>query len=911
MGREYVILVVLLILFSLATLGYYQFHGINSKALGTDLFDPSSVKSTTVDGDTTVSTDRNGNKQTTTTNPDGSTSTQTTDKNGKTTSDSRDIAKHILTDPQTYETLAAGLVYALLLEAAKNVEKEGLEKGLSKTAEDLAKGARSAGKLAVKGAEQIGELAARLVGRISRVVMRGCRTLSEFAVKSLTNIGIKTAEKTAENVAERVGEKAAERTGEKAAEIAGEKVATKLATQATVSLAAGPEGAPFVEAAEIVFQMFTGVMDELNLGGFKDATNMKSLNSMRDTVNEQILKGFEKANVPLPVNYGPEDAAPDIKVVMADIGHGVKALALQKIADVQAGWKNGSLPKLPAGSTPDDYVNYFNAHIDYEALWNQSEAAWCTAHDGTMKKHPKTGNLVCTYTTTSKCTAPWPTPKNGQYYELDRKLGMCVIRASEMRTQCEGMGYGITYNMDTGSCNLTQAYCGRYGADNGLRNGDCSFSKSEQIAETLFGTAFVRGIVNVFGMNNYAPCPPGSTEPVELAVAFRAEGGSLWAKYLCRSDKCPDGQQKISGLCYDICKKATDAEKAQGYSDYNDKSDALGSTVQGMCYRCPPGYRKTTAGLCQAPDPVTDFTGADSKCPDGWSETTAGMCSKQCDTFDGTRRYKNYLGICYHPDVDTKLLVKVPKLGKCDHGGKDIGLICSVPVKCHTDGCPGKWGAKCCKVCKPPKTTCSGDHSYPKKQICPKGYKLVAGMCYAISHPGIQPSRSKIEIGVCGTADDKNADGSWKPGTRTDKQAGRCYKRCDDPSWGGSKYLKRTLGGICMSPKPTVIADQYSRPPKGTSYRVFPRKRTAPFATTSDQDFKNSDLGRHVQDGINSIRDGNIEGLGVAMAGMALVTNTIVVATGTSSLANMAIDSAGKAAGVSTGAPRSLGTGGE
>jgi hypothetical protein len=174
-------------------------------------------------------------------------------------------------------------------------------------------------------------------------------------------------------------------------------------------------------------------------------------------------------------------------------------------------------------------------------------------------------------------------------------------------------------------------------------------------------------------------------------------------------------------------------------------------------------------------------------------------------------------------------------MSKCPPGFSDSGLFCNqktytigagtVP-HCKTNGCPGKWGAPCCKVCKPATTTCG---------ICPDNHDRIVGLCYkkckpGDNHPPGLPTQcrtggglivqEKMKIGIC--PPDKDRIGAL------------CFKRCTDygPGW------TRTVQGTCAAPQwggLDVIATagknqlSYSRPPLGISYKVFPKKRKIPF----------------------------------------------------------------------------------
>jgi hypothetical protein len=723
----------------------------------------------------------------------------------------------------------------------------------------------------------------------------------------------------------------AEATAAKAAAKAGEGLAAKT----TVAASTGP-AAPFVEMAELAFSLFTGYMDSLNLGGFANMSNMAMLNGMRDTINQTVKDEYIKNGAEWPVIYGPFDAATDANAIQTEINDKQKTIYADKLTAIQKGWANGTIPKLPTGSTGDDYIAYFDKNISIDDTFTEAERQVCVAKGGVYKKHPNSSNMYCTWDTAAKCQAKWPlAPGSDQtYYEFNKTTSMCEVRPGAMREKCEGMGLDVTYNMDTGTCNLSEKYCRRYGADNGLKNGDCSISKGEEIAETIFGRTFVRSLVNIFDTKNYAPCPPGNVpNPLNIIDPLsNIPGKPSAANYLCANDKCADNQDKVNGICYDKCP-----------AGYYRKADSFGNQVNGMCYKCPDGYNPSTAGMCHRDgcpsgtergtgvgigfcyppcasdresdgatmclkkcpsgyktlpltcqrDPVTVTDGGTTaKCPSGWNTTVqgpGGMCQQTCPSGQ-----KQMGALCYDNAVTD--LSYVPSYS-CPSGATNTGLLCTTPPKCTTDWCPGKKKQGCCLgpfwyICNPAATTCSGGGTVSATQAdCRAGYNKVAGVCWATSRGGPPAPKSLLDVGTCDTG--------------RDKVGGMCYKQCSDASWGAGPGFTRSAAGSCLKPADTIGRDPKTRgagepavsdkpastqgpqKPLGISYHVFPRKRITPFPSTTESDFKNSTLGKHLQDGINAARNGDIRGLGEAMAATTIVGNPAVVALGASDLADI------------------------
>ena len=227
----------------------------------------------------------------------------------------------------------------------------------------------------------------------------------------------------------------------------------------------------------------------------------------------------------------------------------------------------------------------------------------------------------------------------------------------------------------------------------------------------------------------------------------------------------------------------------------------------------------TDALTCRREPQTKTSASAQKTCPTGWSQTVAGpggMCQQDC-----TDGYKKYGGLCYHPNVDTSKLIRIPDKGPCDSGQRDDGTSCWEDHK--KTGCRGHrcWiavysGCGCIRK------------NLSDRQSCPAGYNLAAGMCYAVSKPAPQ-SKSITEVGEC------------KDPAKTEAAGGMCYEPCSN--FGPS--FKRSAVGLCQmdlmvtertktrQPEgPFLVAkpaDQYSREPLGISYKVFPKKRKIPF----------------------------------------------------------------------------------
>lgn len=680
-------------------------------------------------------------------------------------------------------------------------------------------------------------------------------SIAEGAESAIARTGAKLAGKVAERTSIKVAQKTAVKAGQ------------RIATQATIAATTGP-AAPFVLAAEIAFNIISSAMDGLNLGGFQNLKNSSMLNEMKNTIDEYFDEQVGKNKLPLV--YGPLDRLSKDELT-------------EKIVK-----KVGEIIKNDSNRKTDQ--TYINSVVD------KAFSGLCTDLGGFNYKHPVTGNNVCSLTQT-QCVPPWPQQAGDTYYEF--KNGVCQVRPSIMRNTCEKMGLGVTYNQNTGSCNFTEEYCGRYSGSAKVVNNDCEVTNGQKIAEMIFGTTITRSIINIFDFkNNYESCPSGMNEPTELVAlaaltgpGIIAAGGAMAfaSQYLCSGSKCNEGEEmmmqtlgvdkKLGGLCYPSCRA--------GYESH--WGDERSSAIAGMCYETCPAGMEPSAGFCtRFPDTITDV-GVSAKCPSNYITTVegpGGMCQPRCpDDFPVEQG-----GLCYKSSVERlaggAIATTIPaKKRGCDPGQRDDGTSCWEDAKCRT-WADSNWNWEDGGFIH---TRCTGCGCIKKtvfnRYYCPDGYReSTSGLCQAIERtPGL--ARSLLSVGACPDSGKTYPQGHSKAGQKVilEKEGGVCYLPCD---WYGGSY-KRTAVGTCQMDALSTLRKSYSRAPIGPAYSVIPKKRKTPFPSTSEDDFKNSTIGKYVQAGINAARDGDPEKFGKALAGFALTANPTVLSLGAQELTDL------------------------
>jgi hypothetical protein len=913
-------------------------------------FEENSVVSTTTETDsdtgeiTTTSTDASGKTMQTKTSKDGSTTKTTVkDKDGNTLADKKSSAFDTIKElaPTLLQNIAAGAARDLVLvggtkllsKVSKNVAENGVKSAIQQGGKVVSRqgaelGMKFMGYMTKEAAEKAANAAAekglRKVAKeaAEKAIQKeltdnaakyaGKKVASEVTDKALKEglekIGQTAAEKAAKEAVKTAEKKVVKTAAEKAMVRGGEALAVKAATKAGVMAAkmGAKAGMGPVGWALMAFDVLSLAIDIACCGGYCEVADTKTWEKERDEYKKQIQmmiddsnKGADDQPDPDPVRW-PIITGPFDKLESAALQQRVVEKAKAAMADSNNSFVKNTMDKLKKAIedkqvTDQDGIDAFlDENLDMDGIILESTKSVCTDLKG--KVVVEDGKFSgCSWPDQTACEGSFKWGKDAfdkdkdTYSSWNKEKQECNKDplGQLMNTRCDGLGF--PYDKDKKICQLNREYC----LQKGLKwdGTNCKLEKGQEIAEMMFGTTVVRGLNSLYSADQYEPCPPGARPAGEIAAlaagvtAISGPGAVMLGTYLgqtlCASDKCPDGQDRVSGLCYEQCKPG-----------YNDKSDGItGAKVQGMCYKCPEGFKKTTAGMCHREGcdanlergtgggiglcypKCTDKFGADYKdsngmslclkqcppgmdtlpltcqrqpqtkssasaqktCPPGWSQSIAGpggMCRKNCGPGQ-----KEYGGVCYDNNVDTALLVKTPSKHGCDSGQRDDGTSCWDDLKCTTDWCPGKKKQGCClgpfwSICNTAKTTCSGSGTIKKnlfdRQYCPAGYDLRAGMCYAKS--SVPESKSLTDVGQCNDASKPEGSG------------GMCYQKCSD--FGPSFH--RTAVGLCQLDAMTtsrdprdrgagvpylkdVPADQYSRQPLGISYKVFPKKRKIPF----------------------------------------------------------------------------------
>jgi hypothetical protein len=251
---------------------------------------------------------------------------------------------------------------------------------------------------------------------------------------------------------------------------------------------------------------------------------------------------------------------------------------------------------------------------------------------------------------------------------------------------------------------------------------------------------------------------------------------------------------------------------------------------------------------------------SDMQCNDGYTKSSPGFCKKDCPT-DSNGAWKMYGGLCYHPKVDTALLTKIPTYGSCPTGDgwRTEPVTCFQDLRCttRTSSCanraPNWLGGGCLAGVV---TDCNdGPKSEPRPKSCPEGYRdNGAGMCEAVSQPFDATVYSIGDKGSCPTG--------------KEKEGILCYDPCPT-NW------TKTQGGLWCSPN------------AGAKVSIKAKERKFAYSTP---DFKNSPVGKRVQQIKEAGQSGDVGRLAAGLACLSLSTNPIINGFGLQDFANMIPD---------------------
>ena len=541
----------------------------------------------------------------------------------------------------------------------------------------------------------------------------------------------------------KLGEKLATRLGIKAAAktltIAATKFSTALATRATTAASTGP-AAPIVFLAEMAFQATLGLLDQFGVGGYTELTPTKVYEGMRDELDRFLKEEVEKEGGDWPRVVGPLDKLSQTvfeekisnayDYILDNLEHPVTKLFIT----LQA----ANRKSLGRALTASEEETLWNTQGLGQALKDAVMTKLATDYNGKVVRVPS-GNVYCSYTTQVATDASfhWPLEENEMYCEWNSTTQVAELRQSYMRTFSEQLGNGCTYDRVRRIPNITEGFCRTNGLDYDSSKRECKYAEGQEIAEMIFGKTFVRGLTQVFDVNQYKSCPE---------MDFCKGQSCIDDGYFCR----------LSRLAY--MRKPSDMQCNTGYT----------KSSPGFCKKdCPTdsnGKWKMYGGLCYHPKVDTNnlLKSQEEKnvgrgTPKVCNITQAGVCHATRPWYCSGGVREEIDSLCYNP---------------CQPVGNS-GITCPT-------GSANQGGF--CKDAAGNTVSTGWSHRAGMPYLCvrcPEGYTAEAATCRAVSQPMDTAVYSIGDKGSCPTGKEK--EGLF------------CYDPCP-------KDWTKTQGGLWCSP---------------------------------------------------------------------------------------------------------------
>lgn len=540
-------------------------------------------------------------------------------------------------------------------------------------------------------------------------------------VKSLGRLAVKGAPAAGKAAATGL------KSGARAAISAASKAVTRAAFRAAL-YTAGPAGA-VADAAIFVMQATFGMMDQFGVGGYEELVSERMYAGMRDYYDRELEAECKKIGISYPAPYGPleklsEDAiksehAAECAKIFENANHpGMKMLKLIVNTLYTTLNRDPTDAEIREAVTkdPSGVMTVINKAA-YNELAKKYNCKIVTVDNTYVRSSYLTREAA-------ESSFKWPLTDEKEYYvEWDDTQKVSYIRPSVMRILSEGLGFGCTYDKVRRLPNITEKYCLENGLFHDGQGKQCKYREGQELAEMIFGKAFVRGLLQVFDPKMYKSCSDMewckdgkcrddgayfctknnlsySRKPEELKCP---KGYSDNGAGLCNPDcppgfyrlgieclsnesknklpsipatrGCPTGYFRDAGLtrCYN---KWCDLGKGRIHDDCWTRRNPCSRTEGGACWinpdmSCPNGYSFDGITTCNrvrrpvdtsAPKSILEVGG----CPTGTSRFSGeAFCYASCkDGFDSWRG-----GLCN--SKNPKLQIK-PKERKAPYGETDF-----------------------------------------------------------------------------------------------------------------------------------------------------------------------------------------------------------------------------------------------
>ena len=364
-------------------------------------------------------------------------------------------------------------------------------------------------------------------------------------------------------------------------------------------------------------------------------------------------------------------------------------------------------------------------------------------------------------------------------------------------------------------------------------------------------------------------------------------------------------QTRVPNITEEFC-RSNGLDYSNGQCKYSEGQDIaemiFGKTfTRGLIQVFDPKQYESCSDkpMCQGSDPCIDDgytcrisrlaymrTPHDLQCNSGYYESSPGFCKSNCPV-DGNGQWQAYGGLCYHPKVDTNLLIKsqeeknvgigTPKVCDITQAGVCHAThpwYCSGGVReeidslCYNPCQPiGNSGITCpsgstnqggfCKDTSGNKVSTGWTHRAGMPYLCvrcPEGYTAEAATCRAVSRPLDPVVYSIFDKGSCPSGQEQ--------------EGALCYDPCPQ-NWS------KVQGGLWCTPN------------DGFKVHVEAKNRKIPF---SQPDFAGSPVGQRVQQIKDAGKAGDVAGVAAGLGTLWLSVNPVINGLGLQDFVNMIPD---------------------
>ena len=407
----------------------------------------------------------------------------------------------------------------------------------------------------------------------------------KIGVKELRKLGIDLTEKVAEKIAIKAGEEVGELGIEFGAEVA-----------ATAEL--GELAIP-IDALLFVFDVINMAIDIADVAGYEELTYQSTIKDAKKKAEAEILKQLKKVRPEIkdfPI-LGPDEklTAPELKDAIAK--------NTTEIMKTNKNWKKFliEVQKQDVSDDDDKMNKIIGKYFDLDAISKKAVEKIC------IDKGGKNIKGSCSYKDVSSCVNS-NTSSSTFFRVWNENEKICQVGTPIPKLLCKQNH--LNYNSETNLCEITKKYCEGKGVGWSDEKKDCIETGSQKFFESIFSDTLVRGLKQVFSMDQYEKCKSDETD----TGYFCLKNLGLYGRGTGEVANCPSGYTNMGLNCgkgpstYHNSSRVADcpsgyknmgASCAKGKWPWEWKSKGIGSMTcksnevkhGARCYpKCKPGY---------------------------------------------------------------------------------------------------------------------------------------------------------------------------------------------------------------------------------------------------------------------------------------------------------------------------------